>query len=84
MVDTSQDFIKTSNTALAAYLISEGCTLYDVEYAQNGIQAFFIFENDSKTLKNYIRDFEMMRAMGNIVLFFNSYQSLLRRIKEGY
>ena len=73
---------KTSNTALAAYLVSEGFGTPDIEY--NGTKAFFIFPRDNTNIDKYIRDFDALQAVGNIKIFFDAYQSLIRRIKERY
>ena len=72
---------KTSDTALAAYLVSEGHNTPTIEY--EGLRAYFLFEKKSKLDKS-INAFDTARATGNIVLFFNAYQTLLRRIKERY
>lgn len=77
-----KDSFKTSDTALAAYLISEGFSSPDIEY--NGSpRATFVF-NNVLGIEKYLSDFDTARAVGNIVLFFNAYQTLLRRIKERY
>ncbi len=71
-----------STTALAAYLISEGFDAPEIVY--EGDRASFIFQNKNHELDKFITDYDTARAMGNIVLFFNAYQALLRRIKERY
>jgi len=76
----SSDIYRTSDTALAAFLITAGFDSPDIEYA-NGNRAYFLFEA-SDNLLNSISTYDTARATGNIVLFFNVYQSLLRRIKE--
>ena len=73
---------KTSNTALAAYLISEGFGTPDIDY--NGTKAFFTFSRDNSHMNECIRAYDTAKAEGNIVCFFNAYQSLIRRIKERY
>lgn len=80
--DTVKPF-RTSDTALAAYLVSEGIGTPDIEFT-NGTRAFFLFTSNDSTLKNAVREFDTARAEGNIVLFFNAYQTLLRRIRERY
>ena len=77
------DSFRTSDTALAAYLVSEGFGTPDIEF-NNGSRAFFIFSPRNSKLDKFIGDFDTARANGNIVLFFNAYQTLLRRIKERY
>lgn len=83
MINPSTEVLKISNTALAAYLISEGFNSPDIEY-NNGSRASFIFSKANPDIDKYISDFDTARANGNIVLFFNAYQALLRRIKERY
>ena len=78
----NQDKYKTSDTALAAYLITEGFGIPDIEY--NGSRAFFIFSKENPQLEKYINDWDTARAITNAALFFYAYQNLLRRIKERY
>lgn len=80
MASTVQDVYRTSDTALAAYLIIEGFAAPLIEF-EDGNRAFFVFSRTEK-LDNKVSDYDTARAKGNIVLFFNAYQSLLRRIKE--
>ena len=78
----NSDKFKTSDTAQAAFLITEGYGTPNIEY--NGKRAFFIFSRGNPAIDASIREWETARAMTNAVLFFNAYQSLLRRIKERY
>jgi len=80
-LDISDSF-RTSDTALAAYLISEGYGVPDIEY--NGSRASFIFSKENQQIEKSIGDWDTARAEANVVLFFNAYQNLLRRIKERY
>ena len=73
---------RTSDTALAAYLVSEGLGTPDIEF--DGSRAFFTFSKEAPKINKAISDFDTARAKGNIVLFFNAYQTLLRRIRERY
>lgn len=82
MTSNNQDKFKTSDTAQAAFLITEGYGTPDIEY--NGTRAFFIFSKENPKIDESIRDWDTARAETNAVLFFNAYQSLLRRIKERY
>ena len=68
-------------TAQAAYLISEGFDAPDIIF--DGNRASFIFTDSNHSIDKYISDYDTGRAVGNIVLFFNAYQALLRRIKDG-
>ena len=74
------DNFRTSDTALAAYLISEGYGVPDIDY--NGSRAYFIFSKENPQIEKAIGDWDTARAETNAVLFFNAYQSLLRRIKK--
>ena len=80
---SQNDSFRTSDTALAAYLISEGFGTPELEFP-NGKRAFFLFSRDDSKIETSISDFDTARATGNIVLFFNAYQTLLRRIRERY
>lgn len=82
MVITNGDVFRTSDTALAAYLVSAGFTTPEIDF--NGNKAYFIFSPKNNDLEKSISEFDTARAEGNIVLFFNAYQSLLRRIRERY
>ena len=80
-LDVSDNF-RTSDTALAAYLISEGYGVPDIDY--NGSRAYFLFSKENPQIEKSIGDWDTARAVTNAVLLFNAYQSLLRRIKERY
>ena len=82
MTLNTQDKFKTSDTAQAAFLIAEGYGTPDIVY--NGSRASFIFPKDNPKIDEAIRAWDTARAVTNAVLFFNAYQSLLRRIKERY
>ncbi len=77
-----QDKFKTSDTAQAAFLITSGYGTPDIKY--NGTRASFVFSKENPKILESIRAWDTARAETNAVLFFNAYQSLLRRIKEGY
>ena len=83
MNQSTEDIFRTSDTALAAYLVSEGYQSPLIEY-ENGNRAYFIFPRTKNKIEQSINEFDTARAKGNIVLFFNAYQNLLRRIKERY
>ncbi len=76
----SSEFFTTSNTALAAYLVSEGFPIVSTDQTNGKVS--FSFEPNS-SLAGCIRDFELAQATGNIVMFYNTYRSLLRQIKRG-
>jgi hypothetical protein len=81
MTSPQNDTFKTSNTALAAYLISEGIESPEIEYNTDK-RVFFIFQRNTPKIDELISKFDTARAVGNIVLFFNAYQNLLHRIKD--
>lgn len=81
MGETSIEIKTITLTAQAAYLISEGFDAPDISF--DGNRASFIFTDLNHTIDRYVSDYDTGRAVGNIVLFFNAYQALLRRIKEG-
>jgi hypothetical protein len=81
MASSSTELKTITLTAQAAYLISEGFDAPDVVF--DGSRASFIFTDINHTIDRYISDYDTGRATGNIILFFNAYQALLRRIKDG-
>lgn len=83
MVDIHSEPFKTSETILAAYLISSGFNTPEIEFV-NGSKAYFIFSRENADLEPFINDFNSGRAVGNIAIFMAAYQNLIRRIKERY
>jgi len=79
---TRQGQYSTRDTALAAWLYSNGYPLADVD--RRNIPVVFYFTRDSKKMGNLIRDFQVGRAEGNVVLFFRAYKKMLFFIKEGF
>ncbi len=82
MTTDINDLYRTSDTALAAFLIAEGYNPPDLEF--NGSRASFLFSKHDPKIEKSISDWDTARAMTNAVLFFSAYQNLLRRIKERY
>ncbi len=78
---SSEEPFRTANTALAAYLMSEDLGLPKIVYI-NDTKAYFVFDDTKANLESYINAYDEITAIGNIRLFFNFYQSLLRRIHE--
>jgi len=83
MVDIHIEPFRTSETVLAAYLISSGFTTPEIEFS-NSNKAYFIFSRENADLDPFINDFNSGRAVGNIAIFMAAYQNLIRRIKERY
>jgi hypothetical protein len=71
----------TTDTALAAWLYSQGFDLLDVE-AEN-FPSNFVFENSSPHLAEAVKTFQCGKAEGNITVFFLAYKKLLRMVKVG-
>lgn len=71
----------TRDTALAAWLDSQGFELLNTQKEAQGFA--FIFENGNPRLKEFVRDFQCGRAEGNILLFYQSYKRMLRKVKVG-
>ena len=82
MATNTSEFYRTSDTALAAFLIAEGYESPDLEF--NGARAYFLFSKQDPKIEKSISNWDTARATTNAVLFFNAYQNLLRRIKERY
>lgn len=81
----SSEYFRTSDTALAAYLVSEGFGTPEIEFSNgNGVRAFFIFPHNNPKIDEHINAWDSIQAKGNVVKFFQAYQTLLRRIKERY
>lgn len=80
MQQTSNDIYRTSETAIAAYLIAIGYDYPSIEY-ENGYRAYFVFKA-REDLDDKLNQWDTQRAEGNLVRFFNAYQNLIRRIKE--
>tara|TARA_Y100000310_G_scaffold166912_1_gene166613 strand:- start:5170 stop:5427 length:258 start_codon:yes stop_codon:yes gene_type:complete len=82
MENKESEVFQTSNTPLAAYLVTEGYAIIDVVF--NGSKAFFLFANDSDKLQQQVKDFELLRAPTNAAQIVFNYQELVKRTKRGY
>ncbi len=71
---------KTTDTALAAYLIGQGHKLLDIDPITSWAMQL-IFDNHSTHLREHIKLFELGKAEGNICDFFRIHRDLIRRIK---
>lgn len=69
----------TSNTALAAYLVSEGFN-YDID--DDKFPVLFNFE-DSESLQKSRRNWDIINAPVNAPIYYDNYRKLLRLIKAG-
>ena len=77
-----QEVFKTSDTPLAAYLVTEGYAIIDIIF--NGSKAFFLFVNDDQELLKRIKDFQLLNATTNAAQIVFNYQQLVGRTKRGY
>jgi len=66
----------TPNTALAAYLVTEGFELLSKD-TTNPQEVIFIFSNTSSKLSELVRAFNMGTAQGNISIFYHNYRKLV-------
>jgi len=78
--ETAPAVYETSNTALVAYLDSSGFKDWDMSWDTE--RAKFVFHSPLSALEPYIRDFQMARAEGNVVLFYESYKRILGQLKN--
>lgn len=71
----------TNDTALAAYLISQGYELLELNF-NNGSHVTFMFSPEPASIAECVRNFEAGTAEGNIMAFFRNYKRLLSRIRN--
>jgi hypothetical protein len=71
----------TTDTAIAAYLISEGFPYPTIKHTQPN-ECVFCFTKDDKNFdyEKYYRNYRLGIATGNIVLFFKAYKELLKQV----
>jgi len=79
-IENQDGQFSTKNTSLAAYLYMEGFTLLDVHNEQ--FPTIFVFET-SELLPECVRNFQVAKAEGNLVLYFEAYRKCLRMTKVG-
>lgn len=79
---TAQNAFSTSDTALAAWLISQGYELLELDNSKPNSVAF-LFVDDSEALTAAIKMFQTAQGEAGIVIaFYRAYKRLLVRIKE--
>ena len=76
------DIYPTNDTALAAWLVSQGFELLDLDFSKPSSVAF-LFKNDTKALKEAVRIFQRLEAVGNVNAFYRAYRQMLLKIREG-
>lgn len=72
-------FFTTSDTALAAYLISQGFGKPRIERTDNECVFCFI-EDDKEEIKPFVRNYTSGSATGNVCTFYSLYKHLLQEI----
>lgn len=83
MIELLNGEFSTTDTPLAAHLITEGFPLKDV--IMDGRRANFIFANDDPTLKQTIREFSLLNAKSsNAAQLIENFRQLITRAKRGY
>jgi len=75
-LSSKKAIFSTPNTALAAYLISEGFELTDKD-TSNPSHIVFIFHNSSVKLSELVHAFNIGKATGNITTFYHVYRDLV-------
>ena len=78
----SKDTFSTSDTALAAWLVSQGFELLDLDFSRSSSVAF-LFSNDTEVLSQAVKTFQLGEAEGNVLAFFRAYKRMLLKIREG-
>ncbi len=68
----------TQNTALAAYLQTQGFELIEMTLWQTPVS--FTFEACAE-LQDEVRQWDLGKAAGNICIFFANYRALIKKIK---
>ena len=82
-MNSKEELFKTSNTPLAAYLVTLGHSILDVIY--DGKIGYFLFANSDITLANAIKDFELLRPTTQpAAQLISNYQELVKRTRRGY
>jgi len=75
------EIFSTTDTALAAWLYSQGFDLADVDSSK--FPSVFYFSNSDPKLQESVRTFQCGKAEGDILAFFRAYKKLLAFIKVG-
>jgi len=75
----------TTETPLAAHLVTEGFSLVDIVFNPENGRASFVFPNDSPKLLVSARDFQLLKARSsNASLLIQNYIHLITRAKRGF
>ncbi len=79
LMDDLQDVFRTSETPLAAFLVSQGFTLLRIEY--EGKRGFYVFPDNDFCLIEAQKNFAMHKAVGNICAYEAARQELTEKVK---
>lgn len=77
-INDLQSPFETKDTALVAYLLSEGYKEPEVKHTNT--ECVFCFSETDYELAVLVRNFQSGRATGNIPTFFRNYKRVLRRV----
>jgi hypothetical protein len=80
-MDTNQEY-RTSETSLAAYLVSEGFLIQIIEYDDKG-RGTYVFDNSDPKLKELVALYHRGKAIGDIALYEHARNTLINRVKRG-
>lgn len=79
-MDTTNGEYRTSDTALASYLITEGFKLLEIDYSKPRYE--FVFQNDSVQLHEHSRLYITSKALVDPATFTRINRKLLRLVKN--
>lgn len=82
MNNPPDDIYSTPDTTLAAWLVSQGFELLDLDFA-NPKSVAFLFRNDTEALREAVKVFQRLEAVGNVNAFYIAYKRMLLKIREG-
>ncbi len=78
----SNHHFETPDSALVAYLLSEGYTEPTISLDDNG-RFVFRFQEEQNTIQPIVRAYQSGKAIGNIPIFYHNYKRVLKRIHDG-
>ena len=83
-MNDNHSHFRTSDTALAAFLQSEGYTLLEIDYSDEK-RAELVFAlnspNEQVEIEDKRREYYGLRAIGNVAQFHENYRKLARMIR---
>lgn len=80
-INEPDGFYSTTDTALAAWLHSQGIKLYSTD--TNHFPSTFHFK-DEPPIQELVHDYQVGNAIGNVANFYRSYRRLLSIVKSGH